>query len=159
MPDDDLDQMDGSALRKKLEDALKANKQLSTENARFHAAEVIATKGLTLVKAEDLAGVAIDQIETKAEALHNERRDQRIDVAKDLLRLQGIAEDELDKAVEGILAGSAPTPKSETEQVLGQINAQRALGQQAGTPVGQPSPSDLHGREAMEWAFNNPKRR
>jgi len=66
---DDLDELDGSTLRKKLEKALGENKKLRDDVAGFKARSVITEKGFTLVKPEDLAGVDPDKVEERAAQL------------------------------------------------------------------------------------------
>ena len=63
----------GSTLRTKLEEALAANKELSTRVSAMTADKVISDNGYDLVSADDLAGVSPDDIAEKAEALQQER--------------------------------------------------------------------------------------
>lgn len=159
MSNDDLDQMDGGALRKKLEESLATNKALAVSLAEMKAKDVVREKGYTLVKPEDLKGVSADQIEAKAEALHNERRGLQADLAKDLLRKQGVKDEELDQAVEDFLSGSAPVLKTDADQVAERLDAVRSIGQQSGTPVSQTPPSQLTGRAAIEHGLRQAAKR
>lgn len=150
MPDDDLDQMDGGALRKKLEDSLKVNRELAESLAGLKTEKILRDKGYTLVKPEDLKGVSLDKIESEAERIYNDRRELRAGIAKDLLRRQGVKDDELDQAVEDFLSGTAPALKTETDEAAERLEAVRGLGQMSGIPVSQTPASQLSGRAAIE---------
>ena len=111
----DLDKADGSTLRKKLEQALEENKNLAQENATFKATDVIGKHGFSLVKPEDLSGVAADQIEAKAKELQEQREGERTEMVRSVLQGKGLEGPELDKAVEDFLSGSTQTPPESTE--------------------------------------------
>ena len=71
--DNDTEDVEPSKLRSLLEDQIGQNKALETELASYKAADVIMGKGLMYVTPEDLAGVSLEDIESKAEALEDER--------------------------------------------------------------------------------------
>ena len=99
----------GSSLRRKLEETLTRERQLTTELSGLKAKELITENGYGLVKVEDLIGVALGEMDTKAEELQQERAGQQVDLARDMLAKRGLQGDELDRAVEDFLApGSAP---------------------------------------------------
>ena len=67
----------GSTLRTRLEEALKANKELGDANKALSAEVVITRSGLTLVKPADLAGVETDQLAAKAAEIEATRTAER----------------------------------------------------------------------------------
>lgn len=97
---DDLtdDAESGGTLRRKLEEALSLNKELTAQVASFKATQVISDQGFDLVKPEDLQGVPLEEVEARAQALQEER----VGVAQRFLSERlGVAADQ----VEGLLAG------------------------------------------------------
>lgn len=146
---DDLEELEPSALRKKLEAAIKTNKTLTEENSKFKAKDVIEAKGFTLVKPEDLAGVALDKIEEHAEKLHTERKQVQADLAKDIFERQGLEGEELDQAVETFMAGKVPEQSSPGDDAARRFEGVRALDRENATPVSQDDASKLHGKDAI----------
>lgn len=147
---DDLDELDGSTLRRKLEKALSENRKLSEENTTFKAKDVISSGNFNLVKPEDLAGVSHDKVKEHAEQLQSQRLDERRGLTRDILQRQGYEDSELDEAVELLMAGegtvaapSAPDPADAFERV-------RALDRQAAAPVSAQNTEKLHGVSAIE---------
>tara|TARA_B100000470_G_scaffold215097_1_gene197039 strand:+ start:595 stop:1053 length:459 start_codon:yes stop_codon:yes gene_type:complete len=102
--EDDFEGESGSSLRRKLEETLTRERQLTTELSGLKAKELITENGYGLVKVEDLVDVDLDQMSTKAEELQQERSGQQVDLARDVLAKRGLVGAELDKAVEDFLA-------------------------------------------------------
>lgn len=101
----DLDTADGGTLRKKLEEALSANRELEQEVVTSRAAKVIGEHGYNLVKPEDLKGVSVDEVEAKAKQIHEEKLARRTETVKEILADKGLEGEALDQAVEKFLAG------------------------------------------------------
>lgn len=102
----DLDKADGGTLRRKLEEALAENRKLSEAVVTVKAEKAIGEHGKGLVKAEDLKGVAPDEVETKVKEIAEKRLQERRDVLRDVLRTRdGLEGDELEAAVEDFLDG------------------------------------------------------
>ena len=81
--DEDIEES-GSSLRRKLEETLTRERQLTTELSGLKAKELITERGYGLVKVEDLVDVNLDEMSTKAEELQQERAGQQADLARDL---------------------------------------------------------------------------
>lgn len=151
MPDeiDEESHEDGGTLRRKLEEALERNKALTAEVAKSRVKEVIAEKGYTLVKPEDLEGVALDEIEPKAKELHEQRRSLESEIAKGIFARQGYEGEELDEVVAEYLEGKAPVRKDPNEALTRGIEGVRALSHTDSQPVGKQDISQLHGADAI----------
>lgn len=98
----------GKGLRAILEEALAENRNLTQENTSFRASKVLEENGLDLVKPEDLAGVAADEMETKAQELQEQRQQERLETVKAVLADKGLEGDDLDAAVQNLLDREAP---------------------------------------------------
>ena len=106
--DEDIEES-GSSLRRKLEETLTRERQLTTELSGLKAKELITERGYGLVKVEDLVDVNLDEMSTKAEELQQERAGQQADLARDMLAKRGLQGEELEQAVADFLSpGSAP---------------------------------------------------
>ena len=91
--EDEAGRESGSSLRRKLEETLTRERQLTTELSGLKAKELITEHGYGLVK-----------MSTKAEELQQERAGQQADLARDMLAKRGLQGVELDRAVEDFLA-------------------------------------------------------
>lgn len=106
----DIEKADGGTLRRKLEEALSQNKSLTEQIATSKAAEVVREHGAGLVKAEDLVGVPVDQMEAKAKELAESKTAERAELIRTVLEERGLEGDDLDQAVSDFLGGDKVTP-------------------------------------------------
>lgn len=144
--DDGEGGQDGKGLRKQLEQALAANRQLQEQLSTFQAEKVLNEKGFTLVKPEELKGVAPDQIEATAQKLQAERATLQQELLKDALTKLGIEVD--GDALEDVVAGAAPK-NTETTTEADSASRIRGLGRQDTRPVPPINPDKLHGFDAI----------
>lgn len=152
---DDLNES-GSELRRKLEEALEENRVLREQNLGYTARALIQEKGYTLVKPEDLQGVSVEDLGTRAEQLQQERLDHEAGVARKLLERQGLQGDALEDAVRSLLAGTAPAPVAAPEPDA--WDRARSLHEVSGAPVPVVNPENLHGLDAIEFGFGQRER-
>ena len=64
--DDGVTEETGSTLRRKLEETISENRQLTAELSNLKAQEVIAENGYSLVKVDDLLDVNLSEMTEKA---------------------------------------------------------------------------------------------
>lgn len=141
MPDGSEEQQEsGSQLRAKLEAALSENRTLKSSLTQF------AVKGLRYVRPEDLAEVAVDQIEAKAAELEAQRKSAEDEALAGRL---GVPVEDLESAL-AKLAGTGEQPKSEQPVVRSPFASTGALG---GTPPGSTPDPNLRGRSRIEAAL------
>lgn len=142
MPEGSEDQQEsGSQLRQKLEAALAENRSLREAVNQF------ATKGFQFVKPEDLAEVAIDQIEAKAAELEAQRKSEQDQL---LAARLGVPVEELDAALAKLKGDGGQSQTQQQQAVRSPFASTGALG---GEPVGsQPDPT-LFGRRRIEAAL------
>lgn len=100
MADDHDENESASSLRQRLSEAY-AKATAATARA------VIAEKGLSHVSVDDLKGIGLDDIETKALELNEQRKRMGEDALREMLRQRGV--EDVDKAVEQILNGNGST--------------------------------------------------
>lgn len=146
---------ESNPLRPKLEEAIETNKALTEQLAAATASNVIRDQGLDLVKTEDLAGIAIEEIPDRAKALQQERFDTQRDLLKDVLRRNGTPESDLDSTAEAMLKGEASTSGTSVDdgwQRLGGL-------QGAGAPTPAVDLSTLHGNDALTFGLEQAERR
>lgn len=93
----------GGSLRAKLEASLEANRQMAAELHGFKAQQIIAEKGYKHVTIDDLQGVDLTELATKAEAIEKQNLQLRETVLKETLQSQGLDGDRLDEAVKNLL--------------------------------------------------------
>lgn len=129
--DDDSATESGGQLRKKLEDALKSNSALTSQLAGFQAEKLVAEKGFTLVKPEDLKGVELDKLEERATALQAERTELQANLLRDAFKRQGYEGESLDRQL-AVALGTA-----ESGQAAAGLSTGRQLGSVGGTVVPQ----------------------
>jgi hypothetical protein len=148
--DDDEDggeDLTPKGLRKKLEDTLGQLKEVTGQLQSERATRVIQEKGLTLVKPEDLKGVSLEELDKKAEEIQAERNNQKLEVLKDVFRLQGVAEEDLDAKASALLA---PPTAEDPVFALGKLMST------PGTPItGKADMETLTGRDKLEAAFRS----
>jgi len=136
----------GGQLRERLEQTLKQNKALESELVGLKASQVIEAEGLKFVKAEDLAGVPLADLSTKAKAIEAERQATRIEVLKDIYREQGVSEEQLTAAV-AEFQGTKPGASAADFAAL------TRLGSVGGSTPPKVDVSQLHGMELAKWAM------
>lgn len=111
----DLDEVErnegGRGLRKILEAALAENRTVTGRLATLEAKEAIEEHGWSLVKPEDLAGVDVDDILAKGEALQAEKLSQQAELARSVFERKGLEGEALEEAVQEFLAPMANQPK------------------------------------------------
>lgn len=156
--DFDIDEVEkregGKGLRRKLEEALKENRQLRGVAVSAEAAKVIGEKKLSLVKAEDLSGVELDQLEAKAVELQEQRIAERTEVIKGVFASKGLDGEDLDTAVEDFLGGSGEAAQEDSPW-----SAVHEASAADGKPAPAVDPSKLHGVQAIEFALAQQERK
>jgi len=102
---DDVDpnEQSGGALREKLEESIGREQHLAGELAAYKAADIITQKGYMYVQPDDLAKVPLDQIESKAQALQEERAKVFEGVVRRQLEQAGVTGEDLDRRVRDFL--------------------------------------------------------
>lgn len=138
--DNDTEDVEPSKLRSLLEDQIGQNKALETELASYKAADVIMGKGLMYVTPEDLAGVSLEDIESKAEALEEERSKVFGTAIRRSLEAQGVTGDELDTQVAAFLAGQGSDGNQQKgdPEVASAFQRARSMGAGGGSPSRNP---------------------
>lgn len=142
----------GSKLRKKLEQVLAVNRELSNQVTTSRAKEIISEKGLTFVKVDDLTSVPLDELEAKAAELEETRKAEFETTLRSRFEAQGLSGSQLDEVVQAILDGqpagdggqSAPSPTTGLEA----INRQRSV--QGGSYTPPVNPENLSPRQKLE---------
>ncbi|MEM9605897.1 MAG: hypothetical protein AAGA99_00655 [Actinomycetota bacterium] len=138
--------MSGSALREKLEEALKSNRQLQQTVATNEAADLIREKGFGLVKPEDLVGVDVGDREAKAAELQSEREAAGAEFTRTLLAQKGLTEEQITDLLgdgsEGT-GGVVPDPDEAAYRRAG------AAGKVQGSPAPVVDDRNLHGFDAI----------
>ena len=151
---DDVEKREGGkGLRRKLEEALKENRELRSVATAAKAQEVIGANGLNLVTADDLQGVALDELEAKAAELQEQKVAERRQVVAGILSGKGLEGDELDAAIDEFIGGSEP---ASDESRFANVH-ESALGDQK--PARTVDPSKLHGTAAIEYALQQQERK
>ena len=127
----------GSSLRNKLEEALAANKSLSSQVSAMTAEKVIGDNGYDLVSVEDLAGVDPDGIAEKAESLQQERLDLTTkvlqgrlgiddpDQVKALLEGQSDGEKEARRRIRDVGSTTGDAPRGSDAKFEGKVGPSR----------------------------------
>lgn len=121
MPDDGNES--ASSLRQKLSESHQVA-------ASALARAVIAERGLTHVKADDLKGKSLDEIESAALALEEERKSAGLEALKTMLRSQGI--EDVESAVKAFLEGGSTDTQTPDAAALARA---REVGSTSGTPA------------------------
>jgi hypothetical protein len=121
----------GGQLREKLEESIAANKVLTEKLSSFEAREFLdAHKDFSLVKAEDLKGVADRDREAKASEIQQERQRQQEELLRDVLVRQGLSGDDLEEALAEFVADKTAdtedADKARRMRTAGNVDASRA---------------------------------
>jgi hypothetical protein len=120
--DFDLDDLDpsntGGKLRERLEETLKANRDLAAEVSNFRAEKAISEGGFKHVSPEDLKGIPADQIAAKAAEVEAAKLGQREAVLKSVLAERGVPEKDLDAAVANLLGDEKSQQAAALSHVL-----------------------------------------
>lgn len=136
----------GSGLRKQLEAALAAQKASDKLLAGYVAKEMIASKGLKHVSAEDLAQVPLSEMEAKATELDAAKAAQAESLFRSTLASRGLEGDQLEQTL-ALLLGSSDEPASE---VYGRI---RSVGKVQAAPPASDIEKGLTGPDLIRATF------
>jgi hypothetical protein len=131
----------GTGLRKFAEAAQADWRKTQVELTNLKAERLIQEHGYHLVTAEDLAGVPLSDLESRAEAVEAEKLESQRALARDMLARKGIEGDELDRAVDELLA---PTPDNDKAR-----QRAAAASRAGGVPTPLVDVTQLHGVEAI----------
>jgi len=146
--DSEEEKESGTSLRKKLETTLGENAKLKEQLVELAGKQLITEKGYKLVSVEDLKGVSLSELETKAQELETQKAAAEAETVRRVLASKGLADSELEQAVEALLG------KSEEQQQTEALSRIAGLGRAMGTP---PSKVDetkgLFGRSRLEAAY------
>jgi len=135
----------GGQLRTQLENTLSENRTMRDELLGLKAEKIIATKGYSgTLKPEDLKGVALDQLEAKADELHTARLSDLTNLATERFTAQGYQGQELERMVTEFVQG-----KPTTHPDAAATNRARATGAAVGTPPPIVNPDGLSARQKM----------
>jgi len=146
----DIESASGSALRDKLEETLKTNKSLSSQNSELLADRVIREKGFSHISAEDLVGLEPGEIEDKAQQLEDDAAKAEADTLRKVLSRQGLEGDKLDEAVASMLKSDGKSEQGvERSKDDDSFSRVRELNRSAGGPV-RTNTDGLSPRQKME---------
>lgn len=149
--DTELDQEDAKGLRGRLERAERENRKLKEQITVQTAQRLLADKGFDLVKPEELKGIDLKDLESKAEALQNERLDNARSVVRSRFMRQGLEGEDLEAAVDDFFG--APAPVTQEDRDFEEASAvARARQLPAGTSAPR-IPADVHGFDAITAAL------
>lgn len=151
--DDQFANEDASGLRKQLGKLGRQLKERDEKLAKYEARDLITSKGFTLVKPEEIVSVPEDEREAHAKKLHEEREGMQRDLLRTALKDRVEDEEALEELVNEVLGERAA--KSDTAQ---HVERARELGHIDSKPAPLVDTRKLHGREAIEAAFANPKK-
>lgn len=127
MPEADEAQESGKEFRAKLEAALAENKALRESYA----------KTFKYVSADDLVGVAPDQLTVKAQEIDASRKAEREALAMEFLAERGVPSEQLETVLSSLAAGTPPaTQTTEDESAAARIASLGSLGGSAHTGFG-----------------------
>ena len=132
----------GKGLRAILEEVLAENRTLNADALTGKAQNVIAEHGYALVKAEDLEGVAEGELETKAQAIQEQREAERSAMREEVYRAKGLEGSDLESAV-----------KADMDALLGNDTQERIAYRnvnEAATVAGRPVVQDDPNAEAID---------
>lgn len=144
----------GSSLRSRLEATLAVNRKLEDRVRASEAKAVIAEKGLSLVKPEDLEGVDLDKLEERATQIHNERHTQQSELLRKALESRGFEGDQVEDMVREALGQAySETPEAKA------VERARTLGTVDSQPVPLVDDQNMHGQDAIRAHFEKQERR
>lgn len=132
MSDDEFDldseNLSGSQLRQKLEQALAQNKELREKVAVADASALISKLELKHVSAKDLIGVSSKELESKAKEFDAQKKAEKDEFLKAALVERGLDGDQLDAALAALI--------DPVGQVIAEQNSRQAdLARAGGTPL------------------------
>jgi hypothetical protein len=137
--DNDTEDVEPSKLRSLLEDQIGQNKAMASELASYKAADVIVSKGLMYVTPEDLADTSLEDIESKADALEQERSKVFGTAIRRSLEAQGVTGDALDQQVSAFLAGQETVGEQPaSSETVAAFQRARSMGTGGGVPSRNP---------------------
>jgi hypothetical protein len=137
--DDDTEDVEPSKLRSLLEDQIGQNKAMASELASYKAADVIVSKGLMYVTPEDLADTSLEDIESKADSLEQERSKVFGTAIRRSLEAQGVTGDALDQQVSAFLAGQETVGEQPaSSETVAAFQRARSMGTGGGVPSRNP---------------------
>lgn len=139
---DEFSELTGSSLRKLAEDAIKANKELTTKLSAYEAREVISKLGLTNVRPEDLSGVAASEMEAKAKEVDSARAAQANELITAGLKSRGYSDADIAKFLEGSTDNRQPSPSNDLSRL-------------GGTAPGTGPPANMTPMQKIKWGMNN----
>lgn len=151
--DDDQSNESGGELRKKLELALKGNVALTDQLAGYLARDLITEKSLTLVKPDDLKGVELKELESKATALQAERLAQQESLLRNAFERQGYEGAALEQQL------ALATGHAGAENPAANLTQARDLGRLPGTVVPINDPRELSPLAKIEAGILAAKRK
>jgi hypothetical protein len=137
----------GGSLRAKLEASQAENREMAKTLRPLLAAQVIAEKAYKYVKPEDLADVPLTELATKAEILNKQKGEVHEQVVRTILAEQGVADADLDTAVQRFLNPDAQESHADTSTRLA------SLGRIAGTAPESDKDKGAHGQDLIELAL------
>lgn len=144
---DEEDESSAKGLRAQLEQALSTNRQLADENSTMKTEKVLTAKGFSLVKPEDLKGVAAADVEAKAKTIQEEREKLQSDLLRAALQSRGIEGDDLEDMLSEMVTTS---PEDETVEATKRV---RSLSGVESRPAPRVDMTKLHGEQAIEAAL------
>ena len=146
---DDFDSEDekesGGSLRKKLEAALEENRALKGEVTSFKAHQLIQEKGFKHLTVDDLKGVDLSELETKAAELEAQKEQQAAVTLRRVLEGKGLKDSELDQALQALLSEEDPAGAA--------LDRIRQVSKVNGTPPAKVEEEGLFGPSRLRAAY------
>ena len=150
---EDTETEEPSKLRSLLEDQIGQNKAMATELASYKAGDVIAAKGLQYVTPEDLIDVSLDDIETKAESLEEERSKVFKSAIRRNLEAQGVTGEELENQTTAFMAAKQVPNSGASPEVGAAYQRSKSMGS-GGLPAGR-NPATMSTMEKLQAGLNS----
>jgi len=95
--DSEEEKESGTSLRKKLETTLGENAKLKEQLVELAGKQLITEKGYKLVSVEDLKGVSLSELETKAQELETQKAAAEAETVRRVLASKGLADSKRSK--------------------------------------------------------------
>lgn len=130
-------------LRGLLEAAKAESSKALKELHAYKVKDVLAEAGLHLVKAEDLAGVDLKDVASKAATIQAERVSQEAEVTRRVMKNLGMSDEQIETAVTAIATGN------EVVNEAANATARTRQLSTVGTPSSVSSTAGLHGLDAI----------
>lgn len=105
--DFDEDQESGRSLRERLEAEIARNRRLEATLAQRVAQQ------FKFVSAEDLSGVDVEELESKATEIEQRKAEERNQLLRSALEDKGLSADQLDEAVKRLVDGEQKSSSAE----------------------------------------------